>query len=331
MKKNIYIKNKILSKKIRIDKYLYIFFFKKKISRNKIQIDIYNKNILLNDKTTKKNKILKNNDKITIIYNTNTKDIHSNNILNIKIHYEDKNIIVINKKPGQVVHPGYGNYNNTLINWLKYYINNQHIYNDFNYTSYRYGLLHRLDKDTSGLLIIAKNIPTFYYIKKQFITKTIKKKYYALIWGIPKNKKDIIKNYIGRNKKNRIKMMVMNNNKKKYGKFSITKYIILKTFKIFSLIKCKLKTGRTHQIRVHFKYIGHPIFNDKLYGGNKIPKQYIKKYKHNINYLFKILPRHALHAYYLSYKDPITKNYKTLISKLPKDMTNGIKYLKNKL
>lgn len=325
MTKIIYI-NKGIENKIRIDKFLYNYF-KKKISRKKIQIFINKKYILLNNKTIKKNKKLKINDKITIINNLkNIKEDNkklSNINLNVKIHYEDNNVIVINKKPGQIVHHGYGNYNNTLIDWLK--IKYKDIKNEL--SNYRYGLLHRLDKNTSGLLIIAKNIYTFKYINYQFLNQKIKKKYLALIWGIPKKKKSIIKNYIGRNKKKRIKMMVLND--KKYGKYSITKYKILKTFKILSLIKCKLKTGRTYQIRVHLNYIGHPIFNDNLYGGNKITNRYkyINKYKNSIKNLFKILPRHALHAYYLSYKDPISKKYKILISKLPKDITNAIKYL----
>lgn len=263
---------------------------------------------------------MKFNDKV---YNNN-KYIYSNKDLKVNIYYEDKNILIINKQPGQIVHPGHGNYKNTLVNWLKYY------YNKFNYTNNnefnnRFGLLHRLDKDTSGLLMIAKNILTFNYIKNQFINRTIKKTYIALIWGIPLKNKGIIKNYIGRNKFNRIKMTVVNKNYK--GKLSITKYKIIKKFNIFSLIKCKLKTGRTHQIRVHFKNIGHPIFNDKLYGGDKILNKNRKYYK-KIIYLLKILPRQALHAYSLIYKDPETKKNKKIISKLPNDIKIAIKYIK---
>ncbi|MDH3004637.1 MAG: RNA pseudouridine synthase, partial [Candidatus Shikimatogenerans sp. JK-2022] len=295
--------------KIRIDKYLSNFYFKTKISRRLIQIYINKGLILLNKKKIKKKIKIKINDiiifkKKILLKNNKNKMILPNNKLKVNIHYEDNNIIIINKNPGIVVHPGCGYYKNTVINWLKYYINKQKIKTNLNYNNYRYGLLHRLDKNTSGLLMIAKNIKTYNSIKNQFFNKTIIKKYIALIWGIPKKKTNVIKNYIGRNKKKRIKMMVVNN--KKDGKYSITKYKILKTFKYFSLIKCYLKTGRTHQIRVHLKYIGHPIFNDDLYGGNK---NYINKkiinYK-KINKLFKILPRQALHAYYLSYKDPIT-------------------------
>ncbi|WGH25069.1 MAG: RluA family pseudouridine synthase [Candidatus Shikimatogenerans bostrichidophilus] len=325
--------------KIRLDKFLFIYLFKNKKfkSRQTIQNDIKKGKILLNNHRTKKNKIIKLNDKIKYYYkkkhsinkNNTPNYIYPNKKIQVNIHYEDDNILIINKNPGLIVHPGCGNYRNTLINWVKYYFYKNKInYNlDLNYLSNnRYGLLHRLDKNTSGLLIMAKNIKYFNSIKNQFLNKTIKKKYIALIWGIPKTKKNIIKNYIGRNKKNRIKMMVKNN--KKDGKYSITQYKILKTFKFFSLIECTLETGRTHQIRVHMKYIGHPIFNDNLYGGNKIINNIIKhNYKKYVYTLFTIIKRHALHAYYLKYEDPITKNNKSFKAKLPKDIKNGIKFL----
>ncbi|MDH3004765.1 MAG: RluA family pseudouridine synthase [Candidatus Shikimatogenerans sp. JK-2022] len=329
MKKIIHINKKI---NIRIDKYLYNYFFKKKISRVKIQKYINKGKILLNKKQIKKNKILKNENKIIIylIKEKKRNKIVYNSQLDIKIFYEDTNLIIINKKPGQIVHPGIGNYNNTIINWLKYYFKYKKLKNNnLTYKNYRYGLLHRLDKNTSGLLIIAKNIKSYNFLKLQFLNRTIKKKYIALIWGIPLKHKNIIKNYIGRNKKQRIKMAVMNKQNKKYGKYSITKYKVLKSFKFLSLIKCKIKTGRTHQIRVHFKYIGHPIFNDDLYGGNKINKKYVK-YKKTIIKLFKILPRQALHAYYLKYKDPSNNKYKTIISQLPFDMQKLINFFKKK-
>ncbi|WGH24703.1 MAG: RluA family pseudouridine synthase [Candidatus Shikimatogenerans bostrichidophilus] len=326
MHKYIYIKNTI-NKRIRIDKYLFIYF-KKKISRQKIQLYILKKLILLNNKTIKKKYLLKNNDVISYINKIIKLDdhnyIYSNKNLNVDIHYEDDNILIINKKPGQVVHPGHGNYKNTLVNWLKYYYNKPNISENNEYNN-RFGLLHRLDKDTSGLLMVAKNIFTFNYIKDQFVNRTLKKTYLAIIWGTNLKNKNIIKNYIARNKKNRIKMIVVD--KKYNGKLSITKYKILKKFKFFSLIKCKLETGRTHQIRVHFKHIGHPILNDKLYGGDKLLVKN-KNYNKKIIKLLKILPRQALHASTLIYKDPITKNYKKILTKIPNDIKRAIKYLK---
>ncbi|MDH3004879.1 MAG: RluA family pseudouridine synthase [Candidatus Shikimatogenerans sp. JK-2022] len=321
--------------KKRLDKYLYYNFFKKKISRNKIQKYIKNGFILLNNKKIKKNKIFNKKDKINIIKKINffekkKTNIFKNKNLNIKIHYENLNFLIINKEPGLVVHPGNGYYKNTLINWLKYYFFKKNIINILNYEKYKFGLLHRLDKETSGLLIIAKNIFFYKKLKKQFLKRIIKKKYLALIWGIPNKKKNIIKNNILRNPKNRIKMTVLKKQNlkfKKYSKFCITKYKVLKSYKILSLVECNLKTGRTHQIRVHFKYLGHPVFNDKLYGGNKI---YNKKYKNLILKLFKILPRQALHAYYLKFKDPKSNKKKKFITKLPEDIKNCINLLKKK-
>ncbi|BDT61620.1 MAG: hypothetical protein RDO_1480 [Flavobacteriales endosymbiont of Rhyzopertha dominica] len=324
----INIKNNI---NIRIDKYLYIFF-KKKISRKKIQNNIINNNVLLNNKIIKCNKKIKINDKIIFIYNNqllnnNNNIITENKNIKINIHYEDKYIIIINKQPGLIVHPGYGNYNNTLINWLKYYINIKNINNNLNYTDNKLGLLHRLDKNTSGLLIIAKNLKIYNNIKKQFINKIIIKKYLALVWGIPKYNTLTIKNYIGRNIKNRKIMKVYLN--KKYGKYSITKYKIIKKFKYFSLLKCYLKTGRTHQIRIHLNYIGNTIFNDDIYGGNKIKNNlnFNKINKNILNKCFKILPRLALHAYYLKFYHPIFKKNKKFIIKLPNDIKKLIKFI----
>ncbi|MDH3004519.1 MAG: RluA family pseudouridine synthase [Candidatus Shikimatogenerans sp. JK-2022] len=330
MKKIILIKKNINKQKIRIDKFLFNNF-KNKISRKEIQNYIYNGKILLNYNKIKKNKILKFNDKIILLFKFNKnkkKKIYSNKNLKVNIFYKDKNFIIINKKSGQIVHPGYGNYNNTLINWLKYYFKKKNI-KQLNYNNYRYGLVHRLDKDTTGLLILAKNLKTYNFIKNEFINKKIIKKYIAIIWGIPKIKKNIIKNYIGRNIKNRIKMMVMNKKNEKYGKYSITKYKVIKTYKIFSLVKCKIETGRTHQIRVHFNYIGHPILNDKLYLNKNIKRKYINNLNNKkILKINKFLNRHALHAYYLKFKDPINKKYKKFKSKLPKDMLKCLKFFK---
>ncbi|WOX79303.1 RluA family pseudouridine synthase [Candidatus Shikimatogenerans bostrichidophilus] len=335
-KKIIYINKKNFTKNIRIDKFLFNYFKKKNISRQKIQNNIKIGNVLLNNNKIKKNNKLNINDKIIFNYKKNFFNkkkkyyILPNKNIKINIHYEDNDILIINKQPGLIVHPGHGNYKNTLINWLKYYYYKKKI-NYFNYFNYRLGLLHRLDKNTSGLLIIAKNINSYNYLKLQFLNKKIKKKYIALVWGKPIKKNYIIKNYIGRNIKNRIKMKVYSN--KKYGKLAITKYKIIKNYNFLTLIKCITKTGRTHQIRVHFNYIGNPIFNDDIYGGNKILYKFNKfynklKYTNTINNCFKLLPRQALHAYYLKFKHPITKKKIKFIINIPNDIKNLINYLK---
>ncbi|WOX79182.1 RluA family pseudouridine synthase [Candidatus Shikimatogenerans bostrichidophilus] len=334
-KKIIYINKKYFTKNIRIDKYLFNYFKKKKISRKKIQNNIKIGNVLLNNKKIKKNNKLNINDKIIFFY---IKDffykkrknyIYKNKNIKINIHYEDNDILIINKQPGLIVHPGHGNYKNTLINWLKYYFLKKKI-NNLNYLNYRFGLLHRLDKNTSGLLIIAKNINSYNNLRLQFLNKKIKKKYIALVWGKPRKNNNIIKNYIGRNIKNRIKMRVYSN--KKYGKLAITKYKIIKNYKFLTLIKCIIKTGRTHQIRVHFNYIGNPIFNDDIYGGNKILYNFNKfynkfKYTNIINNCFNILQRQALHAYSLTIKHPTTKKKIKFITDIPNDIKYLINYL----
>ncbi|WGH28217.1 MAG: RluA family pseudouridine synthase [Candidatus Shikimatogenerans bostrichidophilus] len=282
-----------------------------------------NGNVLLKKKKKKKKKI-KYNDIIYFFYKKNffikkKNKIYKNKNIKINIKYEDKDIIIINKKPGLIVHPGCGNYKNTLVNWLKYY--NYKNNNNLNYNEYKYGLLHRLDKDTSGLLIIAKNIKSYNNIKNQFINRTIKKKYLAIVNGIPKKNNYIIKNYIGRNLKNRLKMQIFNN--KKYGKLSITKLKIIKKFNNFSIIKCYLITGRTHQIRVHLQYIGNPVLNDLVYKNNN-------NIKNNIiinNYLNKI-KRQALHSYYIKFKHPKNNKYIKFISNLPKDMNKILNLIK---
>ncbi|WOX79447.1 RluA family pseudouridine synthase [Candidatus Shikimatogenerans bostrichidophilus] len=336
--KKIYINinKKIFTKNIRIDKFLFNYFKKKKISRKKIQNNIKIGNVLLNNNKIKKNNKLNINDKIIFIYKKDffyknkKKFIYQNKKIKINIHYEDNDILIINKQPGLIVHPGHGNYKNTLINWLKYYYYKNNI-NQLNYFNYRLGLLHRLDKNTSGLLIIAKNINSYNNLKLQFLNKTIKKQYIALVWGKPINNYYIINNYIGRNIKNRIKMKVYSN--KKYGKLAITKYKIIKNYKFLTLIKCIIKTGRTHQIRVHLNYIGNPIFNDDIYGGNKILYKFNNfynknKYTKTINNCFNILPRQALHAYYLKFKHPTTKKNIKFIIDIPNDIKNLINYLK---
>ena len=241
--------------------------------------------------------------------------------ISLDIVYEDDDLVVINKPAGMVVHPGHGNYTGTLVNGLLYYFKNLPIN-----SSNRPGLVHRLDKDTSGLLVVAKNDNSMVKLSSQFAKKTSKREYLALVWGDLKKDFDTIDNYIGRNPKNRLQNMVISDdNNESMGKRAITNYKVISRFNYVSLVKCILETGRTHQIRVHMKAIGHPLFNDERYGGNKILKgTTFTKYKQFVENCFKIIPRQALHAKTLGFVHPTTKKYLEFDSDLPNDFSSCI-------
>jgi 23S rRNA pseudouridine1911/1915/1917 synthase len=226
--------------------------------------------------------------------------------------------LVINKEPGMVVHPGHGNYSGTLVNALAYHFENLPIN-----SSERPGLVHRIDKDTSGLLVVAKTDLAMAYLTKQFADKTSEREYIALVWGNVEEEEGTIENYIGRHVKDRMQMAVFNNEDQ--GKFARTHYKVLERLGYVTLVSCKLDTGRTHQIRVHMKSIGHTLFNDERYGGNIILKgTTFTKYKQFIDNCFKILPRQALHAKTLGFEHPITKEFMRFDSELPNDMKDCI-------
>ena len=210
-----------------------------------------------------------------------------------------------------VVHPGHGNYSGTLINALLY-----HFENLPNNSSNRPGLVHRIDKDTSGLLVIAKTEESMTLLAKQFFKKSVEREYYALVWGDLKEDEGEINAPIGRNPKNRLQMMVYED--LEGGKEAITNYKVIERFGYVTLISCRLKTGRTHQIRVHMKYLGHTLFNDERYGGDKILKGTVyTKYKQFVDNCFKLLPRQALHAKTLGFAHPKTKKWMNFNSELP--------------
>ncbi|MGB5667717.1 MAG: RluA family pseudouridine synthase, partial [Maribacter sp.] len=233
----------------------------------------------------------------------------------LDIVYEDEVLLVVNKPAGMVVHPGHGNYSGTLINALLFHIKDLPA-NSNN----RPGLVHRIDKDTSGLLVIAKTEAAMTHLAKQFFDKTSEREYVALAWGNIEDDSGTITGHIARNPKNRLQMQVFPEGDQ--GKDAVTHYSVLERFGYVTLVSCKLETGRTHQIRVHMKYIGHTLFNDERYGGDKVLKgTTFTKYKQFVDNAFKILPRQALHAKTLGFIHPVTGETMRFNSGIPEDMT----------
>ena len=293
---------------LRIDKYLMNFV--ENATRTKIQSAAKKGSIQVNGIIVKSNYKVKPLDKIKVLfeYPPNENLIVAENI-NIDIVYEDDDLLVINKPAGMVVHPGHGNYSGTLINGLIYHFDNLP-----NNSSNRPGLVHRLDKDTSGLLVVAKNDNSMVDLSNQFANKTSKREYVAMVWG---NVKDDIKN--------RLQNIVLDQDKVNLGKRAITNFEVLSRLNYVSLLKCTLETGRTHQIRVHMKHIGHTLFNDERYGGNLILKgTTFTKYKQFVENCFTILPRQALHAKTLGFTHPRTKKLMEFDSEIPDDFRTCI-------
>ncbi len=298
---------------LRVDKFLMNFI--ENTARNKIQQAAKAGNILVNDIAVKSNYKVKSNDVVRVVLSYPP---HENLLvaedIPINIVYEDNDVIVVNKEPGMVVHPGHGNYSGTLVNGLIY-----HIENLPENTNKRPGLVHRIDKDTSGLLVIAKTEHAMAHLSKQFFDKTTERLYYALVWGNVENESGTIEKHIGRNHKDRVQMVVYPGNDS--GKPAITHYKVIERFTYVTLVECRLETGRTHQIRAHFKYIGHTLFNDERYGGNQILKgTTFTKYKQFVNNCFKVLPRQALHAKTLSFIHPANGEIMQFNSEIPEDI-----------
>ncbi len=309
---------------LRIDKYLMNFV--ENATRTKIQAAAKNGSIKVNGVVVKSNYKVKPQDEIRVLfeYPPHNNLLIAENI-DLDIVYEDDDLVVVNKPAGMVVHPGHGNYSGTLINALIY-----HFENLPKNSSNRPGLVHRLDKDTSGLLVIAKNDESMVHLSNQFAEKTSKREYIALVWGIVKDDTGKIDNHIGRNPKNRLQNMVLDHDKIEYGKRAITNYEVLSRMNYVSLVKCTLETGRTHQIRVHMKHIGHTLFNDERYGGDSILKgTTFTKYKQFVENCFKLLPRQALHAKTLGFTHPKSGKFMQFDSELPKDFNSCIEKWEN--
>ena len=309
---------------LRIDKYLMNFV--ENATRTKIQAAAKNGSIKVNGVVVKSNYKVKPLDDIRVLfeYPPHENLLVAENI-DLDIVYEDDDLVVVNKPAGMVVHPGHGNYSGTLINALIY-----HFENLPKNSSNRPGLVHRLDKDTSGLLVIAKNDKSMVHLSNQFAEKTSKREYIAMVWGNVKDDSGKIDNYIGRNPKNRLQNIVLHDDQTENGKRAITNYEVLSRLNYVSLVKCTLETGRTHQIRVHMKHIGHTLFNDARYGGDSILKgTTFTKYKQFVENCFKLLPRQALHAKTLGFTHPKTGKFMQFDSELPKDFQSCIEKWEN--
>ena len=306
---------------MRIDK-----FILQKIShgtRTKVQMSIDSGNVLVNKKTTKSSYKVRPNDSISVIFPYPKREIEliPENIP-INIVYEDDDLMIVNKDAGLVVHPGVGNFTGTLMNALMYHIGTlpqPKASEKDPFGQLRPGLVHRIDKNTSGLLVIAKNDIALNRLSKAFHNKDVKRRYIALVWGNVKEDEGTVTVNIGRDLKDRKKMAAFPAGG--HGRHAVTHYKVLKRYTNVTLIECRLETGRTHQIRVHMAYIGHPIFNDEVYGGNKILKgQAIGRYVQFVENCFAILPRQALHAQSLGFIHPVTGKEIYFESELPDAM-----------
>ena len=307
---------------LRIDKFLMGFI--QNATRNKIQNAATNGDIYVNDVPVKSNYKVKPLDVIRLML---THPPFDNTVLPedipLNIVYEDAALLLINKPPGFVVHPGHGNYTGTLVNALAFHFENLPMN-----SSERPGLVHRIDKDTSGLLVIAKTEQAMSFLAKQFEDKTSDREYIALVWGNVKEDSGTVEGNIGRHVKDRMQMAVFTEGDQ--GKPAVTHYKVIERLGYVTLISCKLETGRTHQIRVHMKHIGHTIFNDARYGGDLILKgTTFTKYKQFVDNCFKTLPRQALHAKTLGFQHPTTKEYMSFYTELPKDMQDCIEKWRN--
>ncbi|MBC7744708.1 MAG: RluA family pseudouridine synthase [Flavobacterium sp.] len=308
---------------IRLDKFLMIRI--ENASRNRIQNSIEAGNVLVNEQFAKASYKVKPLDIISVVLPHPPRDteIYPENIP-LNFVYEDDDVILINKPAGMVVHPGFNNYSGTLVNALVYHFNQlpQLPGNDG-----RPGLVHRIDKDTSGLLLVSKNEKAITYLAKQFFDHTISRKYIALVWG-DLSVDGKVEGYIGRSTKDRKVMAIFDDPEK--GKWSVTHYKVLERFNYVTLIECQLETGRTHQIRAHMKHIGHPLFNDSTYGGNKILKGTVfNKYRQFVENCFSILPRQALHAKSLGFVHPLNKTFMNFDSEIPQDIEAVVEKWRN--
>ena len=304
---------------LRIDKYLMNFI--ENATRSKIQAAAKEGSIYVNGDPVKSNYKVKPFDAIKVLF---AHPPHVNLLvpedIPIDVVYEDDDLLVVNKPAGMVVHPGHGNYSGTLINALTFHFDNLP-----NNSSERPGLVHRIDKDTSGLLVVAKTEKAMAHLSNQFAEKTSEREYVALVWGNVEDDEGTIEGHIGRHPKNRLQNTVYFGDDEDKGKAAVTHYKVLERLGYVTLVSCKLETGRTHQIRVHMKHIWHTLFNDERYGGERILKgTTFTKYKQFVDNCFKVLPRQALHAKTLGFEHPSTGEFMRFTSEVPEDIQECI-------
>lgn len=304
---------------LRVDKFLMNFI--ENTTRNKIQKAADNGQVWVNGIPVKSNHKVKPGDVVKLVMDSPKREVEViPEKISINIVYEDDSVVIINKEAGMVVHPGHGNYTGTLVNALKYHFDNLP---SMSAELERPGLVHRIDKDTSGLLVIAKTEQAMKSLAGQFKAHTTERTYLALVWGDLKEDKGTIEGAIGRNPKNRLQMKVFKDNES--GKHATTHYKVIERFLYVTLVECKLETGRTHQIRVHFQNLGHPLFNDERYGGDKILKgTTFSKYRQFVENCFQLCPRQALHAKSLGFVHPKTGKEMHFEAAIPKDMQSLI-------
>ncbi len=302
---------------VRIDKHLVNCM--SNTSRNRIQEAADAGNILVNGKSVKSNYRIKPNDVITIVlaYPPSQFEIIPQDIP-ITIVYEDDDIMLVNKQPNLVVHPGFGNFDGTLLNAIAWHLKD---HPEFDANDSRIGLVHRIDKDTSGLILIAKTEEAKTHLGKQFFNKTTQRRYQALVWGNVKEDEGTIIGALARDPRDRMQFTVFPEGENPLAKHAVTHYKVLERLGFVTLVECRLETGRTHQIRVHMKHIGHTLFNDERYGGHIILKgTNTAMYKAFVKNCFYICPRQALHAKTLGFVHPSTGEYMHFESELPDDM-----------
>lgn len=306
-------------KMLRVDKYLVNRI--DNASRSRIQAAADAGNILVNGQSVKSNYKVKPGDEVAVVMDFPRRELKIiPEDIPLNIVYEDDQLIVLNKQPGLVVHPGHGNYTGTLVNALAYYYKDLPL---FKSADPRPGLVHRIDKNTSGLMVVAKTELAKTKLSLQFFEKTTKRQYVALVWGNLKEPSGTIEGNIGRSQKDRQVFTVYPEGE--HGKPAVTHYKVLEELGYVNLVQCQLETGRTHQIRVHMKYLGHPLFNDDTYGGDQVLRgTTFAKYKQFVHNCFKVLPRQALHAKTLGFVHPTTGEEMLFDSELPEDMAQVI-------